>query len=237
MKDNEFIYADLSTYDLITAKNFYTTVFGWSYFNSGEDYWVAYAGNQEASGLYETPQKFKDMNMPSFWMSYIQVDDVEFTAGQARELGGIIELMDLDASIGKIALIRDPSGAGFTIYEGDRLNARTDNVFNTMVWNELFVSAIDQVQYFYETIFDWKIVSVDENKSDILDSNGAVISSINQVDNSLKGKYEYWAVFFRVRNLKETKRTIVNHGGSIVYEDNETTLAADPFGAFFHLVE
>ena len=236
MKENHFIYADLSTYDLKITKKFYSNVFGWRYYNSGEDYWIAFAGRKEATGLYETPKKFQEMNMPSFWMSYIQVNNVEETVQLARELGGIIELVDLEASIGKIALIRDPLGAGFTIYEGDMLNVRTPDTPNTLVWNELFVSDVSKVKTFYETIFHWTIVPSETDRYSILDTEGTEISAINEVSNSLKGKYEYWSVFFAVKDIAKTKAKVLKNGGSLVYEDSYSTVLADSFGAFFHVI-
>lgn len=236
MKENHFIYADLSTYDLIKSQQFYSDVFGWKYYNSGEDYLIAFSGKKEVSGLYETPKKFQEMNMPSFWMSYIQVNNVLETVEIARELGGIIELVDLEASIGKIALIRDPAGAGFTVYEGNMLNVRTSNVPNTLVWNELFISDVSKVKAFYEGIFHWKIIPTDSDRFSIFDTDGTEISAINQVSNALKGNYEYWSVFFGVKNRSKTKDKVLQNEGSLVYEDSSSTVLADSFGAFFHIV-
>jgi predicted enzyme related to lactoylglutathione lyase len=237
MKENHFVYADLSTYDLIKSQQFYGEVFDWKYYNSGEDYLIAFSGRKEVSGLYETPKKFQEMNMPSFWMSYIQVNHVEETVEIARELGGIIELVDLEASIGKIALIRDPLGAGFTVYEGDMLNARTPDTPNTLVWNELFVSDVSKVKAFYETIFHWKIVPSETDRYSILDTEGMEISAINEVSNAFKGKHEYWSVFFGVKDIVKSKTKALKQGGSLVYEDAYSTVLADSFGAFFHVVK
>ncbi len=237
MKKNHFIYADLSTYDLKTAMKFYTTVFDWEYYNSGEDYWIALANNKEATGLYETPQKFQEMNMPSFWMSYIQVNSVEETVDLARALGGIVELVDLEASIGKIALIRDPLGAGFTVYEGDRLNVRTKDTLNTLVWNELFISDLSKVKDFYEGIFQW---TIDVNNATyqhfIYDTSGDQVGAISEVSDIIRGKYQYWGVYFAVNDIQEAKQKALDNGGSVVYEDENMTIIADSYGAFFHLV-
>jgi len=238
MKENHFIYADLSTYDLKTAIKFYATVFDWEYYNSGEDYWIAFSENKEVSGLYETPQKFQEMNMPSFWMSYIQVNSVEETVDLARAFGGIVELVDLQASIGKIALIRDPLGAGFTVYEGDRLHVRTKSTPNTLVWNELFISDLSKVKEFYEGIFQWKIeVNTNTYRHVIQDQDDVQIAAISEVSNDLKGKYEYWGVYFAVKDAQETKKKVLENGGSLVYEDEQVTVLADSFGAFFHIVQ
>lgn len=237
MIDNNFVWTDLSTFDLKVAKTFYSNVFGWEYFGDGEGYFMAMTSNQEVSGLYETPEKFRQMNMPSFWMSYIQVENLEQTIQKAKESGGIIELVNTEQQIGKIALIRDPSGAGFTIYEGNQLNARTQNTVGTMVWNELFVSDTSLVIDFYKYIFDWQIVESDYERYLIYNTNQENISAISQISNEIKGKHEYWAVYFAVANLEETKQKVFANNGKIIYEDSNSVLLGDPFDAMFQILK
>lgn len=236
MKENNFIFADLSTYDLKSARRFYSNVFGWTY-KSGGDYFVAEHKGQQVSGLYETPQKFKDMNMPSFWMSYIQVEDVQETVSKAKSLGGIIELVDETLPIGKIALIRDVLGAGFTVYEGDNLNARFENEENALIWNELFTLDFSKIKPFYEGIFNWKFESAGDADGCRFYIKNAhqQIGAIQEVDNQIKGDKNYWSVFFGVSNKEKTKKIALENGGSIVYEDDTTTVLADTHGAFFHI--
>lgn len=236
MFKNHFVFADLSTYNLETAKAFYSSIFEWEYQTEDGQYCLATIQGNEVSGLYETPQKFKDMNMPSFWMSYIHVENVAKTVSKAKALGGIIELVDKDNAIGKIALIRDPLGAGFTIYEGNQLNTRSENTANGFIWNELFVSDLAKVQPFYEGIFDWKISGIEDHRYAILDSNEKTIGHINVVSNDIKGKYEYWGVFFSVENVATIKRRVLDNGGALLYEDENIAALADTFGAFFHVV-
>lgn len=69
-----------------------------------------------------------------------------------------VELTD-DFYGGKIALIRDPQGAGFTIYDGGKLDSRK-NKAGHMLWNELHVSSTSSVIPFYERLFGWTIRQV-----------------------------------------------------------------------------
>ncbi len=234
--ENNFIFADLSTYELKTAKKFYGTVFDWNFITDDGEYHISTYGDKEVAGLYETPKKFKDMNMPSFWMSYIQVTSVEETAKRAKELGGIVELVAVDNPIGGVALIRDPLGAGFTVYEGNQLNSRFENAKNTLVWNELFVSDLTKIQPFYEGLFDWKINKESDNRHKILNSKERSIAHINVLSNDIKGKYEYWGVFFQVEDVSSIKQEVLTNNGSLIYEDDSVTALADPFGAFFHVI-
>ena len=236
MTENHFVFADLSTYQLGTAKNFYSAVFDWDYGSDDAIYFMASHGEKEIAGMYETPQKFKEMNMPSFWMTYILVESVTSTVAKAQSLGGIIELVDTENSIGPIALIRDPLGAGFTIYEGTILKHRYQNRKNALVWNELFVSDLESIKPFYEGIFNWKLSEISSERYNIMDSQENTIGNVNVVSNALKGKYEYWGVFFAVEDVAITRQKALQNGGSLIYEDENLTALADPFGAFFHLV-
>ncbi len=234
--ENHFVFADLSTYELAITKNFYSAVFNWEYFTEDDRYYLAHHDDKQISGLYETPRKFKDMNMPSFWMSYIHVESVEDTVAKAKTLGGIIELVETENPIGKIALIRDPLGAGFTVYEGDQLNSRFKNTKNALVWNELFISDFSRISPFYETLFHWTFAPAENGRRFILDSSQQQIGAVQEVSNTRKGKYEYWGVFFAVQDTATTKKSVLENGGLLVFEDDHFTALADPFGAFFHVV-
>ncbi len=237
MIENNFIWADLSTFDLSVAKSFYSTVLKWHYKESSELYHTAHYKEAAVSGLYETPEKFREMNMPSFWMSYIQVASIDKTVAKAKKLGGIVELVDHEEAIGPIALIRDPSGAGFIVYEGGKLNARTLNKNNTLVWNELFVSKAGLVIDFYQKLFHWEIEAGKNGRYLIYDSKKILISAIQEVSNEIKGKHEYWGVFFAFEDLEKAKKLIKENKGHVVYEDKKEDflLATDPLGAIFHL--
>ena len=235
MMQNKFIWADLSSYEPNKTKKLYEAVFGWRYYDS-YDYLTAYKGSIEVVGLYQTPLKFQKMKMPSFWMSYIQVDSVQETIEKARELGGIIELANLENPIGGIALIRDTSGAGFTVYEGNSLNSRTVAEENTLIYNELHVSNIQKAVEFYEELFEWKFEWLDNSSVDVHDIlSNEKITSIYEIDNSFKGKYEYWVCTFGVKNLKETAAKIQKNNGSVLFDEGNRILCSDGSEAFFYV--
>ncbi|WP_431127624.1 VOC family protein [Flagellimonas flava] len=237
MKSNNFIFADLSTYTPKETMGFYQTVFGWTYYEA-DGYYSAYKGDKEICGLYETPEKFKQMRMPHFWMSYIQVNSVAQTVEKARELGGIIEVVD-DSALGKVALIRDPQGSGFTVYEGDQLtHTRTLNEPGTLIWNELHVSNVAKVIPFYEGIFNWTFKDHGHGTYNIQNHTGEHIADLMEFPNDFKGKYEYWVCSFGVQNLAKTRDKILNLGGTVVSDEGDRILMTDNSGeAFFYVKE
>lgn len=237
MKSNNFIWTDLSTFDLKVSKDFYSKIFGWEYQQIDTNYHNAFKSKKEVSGLYLMPKAFVEMGMPSFWMSYIQVDSIADTVARAKTLGGKVELTESIEGFGSIALVRDPSGAGFTVYNGDQLNARTTDEEGAMVWNELFVSDADLVLNFYTQLFDWTCEETDDKRFLIYNSQGQNIAAIQQLDNEVKGKHEYWSVFFKVPNLDSTITKVLESGGSLIHRDNHAALLSDSFDAMFQVVE
>ncbi|MEM9546448.1 MAG: VOC family protein [Bacteroidota bacterium] len=235
MNLNDIIYADLSTYTPEKTMAFYEAVFGWKYYEAN-GYFVAYKDEKQVVGLYETPEKFKQMRMPHFWMTYVQVENVEYLVEKAKNLGAIIEMAYAEKSLGSVALIRDSQGAGFTIYAGDAIeNTRTVNEANTLVWNELHVSDASTIIPFYQNLFGWKIKKFSEGYYPIF-NNGNHISDIYEIPNQEKGKYEYWVSVFAVANLENTKNRIVELGGTIVFDEGNRILCTDNSEqAFFYV--
>lgn len=234
MNMNNFIWADLSSYHPTKTKQFYEAVFGWTYYNA-DGYLTAYNNDRQATGLYQTPPKFQEMKMPSFWMSYIQVDSVAETVEKARKLGAIIELVDTDNAIGGVALIRDILGAGFTVYEGNSLNSRTKNTENSLIFNELHVSDAQKAVAFYQELFNWNIKKVYDNSFEVFNQNNEHIATINEIPNSLKSKYEYWICVFGVKDLKQTLKTIEGNGGNLIFDEGDRLLCSDGSEAFFYI--
>ncbi len=236
MISNNIVFADLSTYTPKETISFYESVFGWKYFEDN-DYYIAYKENKEVVGLYETPEKFKQMRMPHFWMTYIQVNDVNETIKKAKELGGIIEMTSEENAIGSLALIRDPQGAGFTVYEGDKIRStRTKKEINTLIWNELHISNVKRIIPFYEGVFNWSFIEGRKNNFEIYNDKNVYIADALEVSNEYKGKYEYWICTFAIKDLQNTREKIINKGGRLISNEGTKMMFVDNSGqAFFYV--
>lgn len=235
MKDNTLIWTDLSSYVPEKSKKFYQAVFDINFYDESW-YALAFIENTPSFWIYETPEFFKSINMPHFWMSYIQVDNLEETVQKARELWAIIEIEKDEFYGWNIALIRDPLGAGFTIYDGDKLSIPKKSG-NPIISNELQVSNISVVKDFYEWIFNWSIKKVDDWTYDVLSQwKWEKITSISEIDNSIKWKYEYWTVIFAVENLEATSKKILKLWWTLISQEENRAMFTDNSGeAFFYI--
>ena len=249
MARGDFVWCDVSTFRFAETKAFYARLFGWSYANlvqpDGSTYDVASTPLGEAAGVFVMPEKFQKIGLPSFWMPYFAVEDLEARCELAARAGGKIELGPLDWSEqDRIALIRDPLGAGFTIYQGASFGpASRRETPGHPDWRALYVSDVNAVRGFYISMFDWRI-------ADIVGSNGAYrvetaygvpVADLVEADDGLRGDYQFWGVHFSVRDLPNALADIASAGGGLVRQKpsfgGATTLVKDPDGAAFFIRE
>jgi predicted enzyme related to lactoylglutathione lyase len=111
-----FCWNELVTHDPERAKTFYAKTIGWTFdpmpMQDGGTYWVAKQGDKMVGGIFE-------MKGPEFaqvsegWMPYLAVDDVDARVKKALAAGGELmrPLFDIP-NIGRIAILREPGGAG-----------------------------------------------------------------------------------------------------------------------------
>ncbi len=111
-----FCWNELGTRNLEAAKSFYTQLFGWELKESnfgGMVYNEIMVGGKPSGGLYQMGPEYGDM--PSHWMPYVAVDDVEAIARRVEELGGRVCVPPTDIpNTGRFCVITDPMGANIS---------------------------------------------------------------------------------------------------------------------------
>ena len=241
----EFNWCDLSTFDIEAACKFYGAVAGWSHHESDAkggngDYRVFYSADRSAAGVYTMPEFFQSIQMPSFWMSYVRVNSIASVYERAGQLGAKCEIpptaFDEQSSF---ALVRDPSGAGFTLYEGPEL-MEMDNRSAPRI--ELHVDSVDAIKAFYEELFGWSIVSDRrlDGRYGISSASNSSIASILELDSAVKGPKNYWSVVFHVKRVADVERSVPAHGGRVLMEYDASigyAMLEDDQGAMFCVSE
>ncbi len=108
-----FCWNELMTHDVGKAEKFYGDLIGWQFDKQsmGQEYAVLKAGDTQVAGMMAMPAEVPDQ-VPSHWMAYITVDDVDAVAAKVPELGGTIikEATDIP-KVGRFIVVADPTGA------------------------------------------------------------------------------------------------------------------------------
>jgi predicted enzyme related to lactoylglutathione lyase len=109
---NTLCWNELQARDLEAAKAFYPSLFPWRMKESPEYVEWHLAGNAVGGMLLsQAPPE-----VPSAWLAYFAVDDCDGSVRHAEALGGstIVPGMDIP-NVGRMAVLRDPTGAVFAI--------------------------------------------------------------------------------------------------------------------------
>ncbi|HXJ49096.1 MAG TPA: VOC family protein [Candidatus Acidoferrum sp.] len=112
-----YAWAELSARGIDKAKPFYTKVFGWgekvSEMGEGQPPYTEFlqAGESIAGGMEMNPMVPQEV--PSYWMVYFGVDDVDKAFKKAIDGGGKEMLAPQDFPGGRFAILSDPQGAAF----------------------------------------------------------------------------------------------------------------------------
>ncbi len=156
-----FCWVDLATTDAPAAKRFYTRLFGWSFDDNpagpGMVYTMFNVGGKDVAALYEQGEEQRKQGVPPNWLSYVSVASADETAKKAKSLGGTLISEPFDVmEVGRMALIQDPTGAAFALWEPRKhFGARLVNEPATRCWNELSTGDVERAKAFYTGLFGW----------------------------------------------------------------------------------
>jgi len=114
--DRVFVHLELNTDDVARAREFYRDVLGWDFQDvpiAGESYTQIVTPRPPAGGI-----QIKPPGVPSHWMPYVGVDNVREVVARAEASGArIIAGYSAVPGYGAIAIITDPSGATFGVWQ------------------------------------------------------------------------------------------------------------------------
>ncbi len=116
---NTFGWAELNARGIEKAIPFYNKVFGWSdkkneMGGGAPPYTEFQLGGQSIAGGMEMPPMVP-AEVPSHWLVYFNVDDVDRSFKEATAAGGQQLMGPQDFPGGRFAIVRDPQGAAFGI--------------------------------------------------------------------------------------------------------------------------
>ena len=117
----QFCWADLAARNASRAVEFYAALFGWtarSRSANGGSFVSLAQGGRDFASLYQLRRNEIEAGIPSHWTPYVQVDSVSAACEKATAFGGSIAVAPFAVDgIARIAIIVDPGGAPFGVWE------------------------------------------------------------------------------------------------------------------------
>jgi uncharacterized protein len=113
---NPFVHLELSTSDTAKAKEFYSDLFGWNFTDNdmggGMIYSTFKPDSGPGGGLFSMP------GMPTFWLAYVGVENINVATEKATSLGATIHKGPMEIpNIGWMTILVDPTGATIALFQ------------------------------------------------------------------------------------------------------------------------
>ncbi len=152
-------WIDTNQPDPEAAATFYSGLFGWEIEDAmppGSDshYFMARIRGGDVAGINGIPEGAPPT---ATWDTYIWVQSADETAAKVVDAGGQILVEPLDVmEAGRTAVLRDPEGAVFCIWEPNRHRGATIvNEAGSLNFNNMNTHDADGAKAFYGAVFGW----------------------------------------------------------------------------------
>ncbi|RZF89619.1 VOC family protein [Pseudoalteromonas sp. S4488] len=155
-----FCWAELCAKDWQAAKQFYTQLFDWGFDDQpiGEDMYYTMLQKQgdDIAAMYQLPESMSEM--PTHWLLYIAVDNVDQSTELAKSLGATVLAGPHDVmTAGRMVMLQEPGGATFALWQaGEHIGAKRVQELNLPYWFELVSKDMQKSRDFYCQLFGWQ---------------------------------------------------------------------------------
>jgi uncharacterized protein len=216
-------------------------VFGWE-FDVGPEEYGRYTSCLLRGRRVAALSVQREPSPDCFWNVYLATSDCNRTAERAREAGGTLLMEPMDVmDQGRMALVRDPVGAQFGLWEGRaHVGAQVVNEPGSLVRNDLVTPTPEPAREFYAAVFDF---TLDRNEA----MPEADFTFLRRPDGhevggimGAPGSVSAWSTTFEVAGTDEAARRAVEASGrsdepqDFLY--GRIATITDPFGAEFTVI-
>lgn len=239
-------WIDLGTSDMDRSKDFYGTVFGWTFETAGAEYGGYVNASKDGLPVAGLMTGDPQWNMPDSWTTYLHTADIEATVASVTENGGFSCSPPVEVpEKGWMSVVTDNTGTMFGLWQpGGHHGFEIIDAAGAPTWHQLTARDYDKTLQFYRAIFGWTTETVsdtDEFRYTTASFDGSprigVMDGTPYLEQDAPGD---WCVFFGAEDVDATLETIVANGGAIVRPAEDTpygrlAAATDPTGAAFNV--
>ena len=240
-----FIWHELATVDPDAAEAFYSRLLGWegqTFAWSGPTYRIMSAAGAGVAGICAGPE-----GRPSGWIGYVHVGDLEAASDWVVAGGGELGEADEVPGIGRMRLVRDPSGAAVVLMVPSPREAPPvrppEGTPGVPVWDELYSDDPGAAFDFYAGLAGWtKDTALDMGEMgtyQMFTAGGPAIGGIMRVMGEMP---PLWLVYFTVASVTASSALARDLGARQIFGPEEVpggmwiAQFLDPKGHIFGLV-
>jgi len=240
----KFVWYDLVTDDISTAKKFYEALFGWQFEDLAREnpYSVIRHQGKAIGGIAYLPPATPGVSS-SRWIGSLSVSDVDRAVDVVRQRGGtVIRAAEDIPDRGRLAVVADNKGAIVALVRsptGDPPDGQAQS--GEWLWTELWTDDIAASAAFYEAV-----VGYEHGPREIEGAGEYYVMSAGDqpragiVKIPWEGVHPGWLPYVAVRDVDSLLRRVESLGGKVYFAENRGSLGlagilADPTGAVLNV--
>ncbi len=245
-----FCWIELATVDQEAAKQFYTSLFGWSYVDSamgpGEIYTMFKLQGRDVGAVFTLNQAMREQGVPPNWALYVSAESADDIVQTAVDVGGRAVAGPFDVGdYGRMAVLQDPTGAMLSVWEPHaQIGLSITGEPGTLCWADLSTPDVDAAAAFYSAVFDWSFDMGQDGSGYLHIKNGDTpIGGIPPAENRAPGAPPHWMIYMLVTDCDESAAKAKDLGARLYLEPmtienvGRMAVVADPQGAVFALFQ
>jgi predicted enzyme related to lactoylglutathione lyase len=246
-----FCWVELATSDNEAAKKFYTELFGWSSTDNpmgpGMVYTMLKRDGKEVGALYKMMPEMSSRGIPPHWMSYASTENADDIVAKAESLNGTIIQPPFDVfDFGRMAVIQDPTGAVFSIWQAKQhKGAGLVNAPGSLCWNELMTPDTNKAADFYTDLFGWgkDVQNFGPMEYIMFNIGGRPTAGMLQITPEMGNIPPNWLVYFAVDDCDARVQKATELGATVMKPADDIpgigrfAILNDPQGAAFAIIK
>jgi predicted enzyme related to lactoylglutathione lyase len=251
VRPGAFCWFELATTNQDSAKDFYRALFGWDIQDDDMGPMGVYTrfqiGGKDVAAASTLQKDQLAHGVPPNWLIYIMVTDADASAAKVTAAGGTVVAGPFDVDThGRMAIISDPAGAMFAIWQPKATaGVGVTGVPHTVGWADLSTPNAAAAAKFYGDVFGWKTAAGKnmapagpDDYAHIM--NGAdMIGGIPPASQQQPGVPPHWMIYFEVTSCDTMVAKAKALGASVfvdtmaIGENGSIAVLADREGAVF----
>jgi predicted enzyme related to lactoylglutathione lyase len=245
-------WAELATTDQKAGVAFYRALFGWDVSEApigpNETYSMFQLHGKEVGAACTMRQEERQHGVPPHWNLYVTVDKVDDAAKKAEKLGAKILAPPFDVmDAGRMAVVQDPTGAIFQIWEPKRsIGAKVLGEPGALTWSELTTRDPKRAETFYTSMFGWtaKTSSADAGGMEYTEFSNhghPGMGMMKMPDNMPASTPAFWMPYFQTTDCDASTAKAKGLGAKVMIPPKDIpktgrfSILSDPQGAAFAL--
>jgi predicted enzyme related to lactoylglutathione lyase len=247
-----FCWMELGTTDQAAAKQFYSSLFGWSAddfpMGAAGDYTVFQLKGRDCAAAYTLRKDQQDHGVPPHWMVYIAVANADESTMHAIKLGATVMAGPFDVTDkGRMSVVQDPAGAHFCLWQGiTSTGIGIAGEANSFVWADLNVPDRDGAKKFYSALLGWKFVTGEGKDASTywhIVNGEKGIGGLPPAEFQQPGCTPHWMIYYMVADCDASFAKAASLGARAyvppmtIEGTGRMAVIADPQGAVFALFQ